>query len=188
MAWGRERVGWTEGTALTNTQCHVQETSRGEPLRSTRGSVRALWWRRGAGWGDGRGLWKKGTHASLQLIQVVVRQKLIQLMGFSRQAYWSGLPLPSPGDLPNPGIKQHLFCLLHWQMNSLPTGLPGKPHCKATILQSRKKFKKAVNTQKTNQLTNQPTNQIRMRGLAFFSCLYDFNPQLHSCPLGLLPK
>ena len=25
-------------------------------------------------------------------------------MGFSRQEYWSGLPLPSPGDLPNPGI------------------------------------------------------------------------------------
>ena len=26
-------------------------------------------------------------------------------MGFSRQEYWSGLPLPSPGDLPNPEIK-----------------------------------------------------------------------------------
>ena len=26
-------------------------------------------------------------------------------MGFSRQEYWSGLPLPSPGDLPNPAIK-----------------------------------------------------------------------------------
>ena len=26
-------------------------------------------------------------------------------MGFSRQEYWSGLPLPPPGDLPNPGIK-----------------------------------------------------------------------------------
>ena len=26
-------------------------------------------------------------------------------MGFSKQEYWSGLPFPSPGDLPNPGIK-----------------------------------------------------------------------------------
>ena len=26
-------------------------------------------------------------------------------MEFSRQEYWSGLPFPSPGDLPNPGIK-----------------------------------------------------------------------------------
>ena len=26
-------------------------------------------------------------------------------VGFSRQEYWSGLPCPHPGDLPNPGIK-----------------------------------------------------------------------------------
>ena len=26
-------------------------------------------------------------------------------MGFSRQAYWSGLPFPSPGDLPDPGVE-----------------------------------------------------------------------------------
>ena len=26
-------------------------------------------------------------------------------MGFSRQEYWSGLPFPSPGDLPDPGIN-----------------------------------------------------------------------------------
>ena len=26
-------------------------------------------------------------------------------MGFSKQEYWSGLPFPTPGDLPNPGIK-----------------------------------------------------------------------------------
>ena len=26
-------------------------------------------------------------------------------LGFSRQEYWSGLPFPSPGDLPGPGIK-----------------------------------------------------------------------------------
>ena len=27
------------------------------------------------------------------------------LMGFSKQEYWSGLPFPSPGDLPNPGME-----------------------------------------------------------------------------------
>ena len=26
-------------------------------------------------------------------------------MGFSRQEYWSGVPFPSPGDLPDPGIE-----------------------------------------------------------------------------------
>ena len=29
-------------------------------------------------------------------------------MGFSRQEYWSGLPCPPPGDLPDPGIKTHV--------------------------------------------------------------------------------
>ena len=31
-----------------------------------------------------------------------------QSMEFSRQEYWSGLPFPSPGDLPNPGIEPAL--------------------------------------------------------------------------------
>ena len=48
-------------------------------------------------------------------------------VGFSRQGYWSGLPFPSPGDLPNPGIKPVFLAL---QADSLPTELPGKPwHC-----------------------------------------------------------
>ena len=38
-------------------------------------------------------------------------------MGFSRQEYWSGLPFPSPGDLPNPGIKPEPPAL---QVDSLP--------------------------------------------------------------------
>ena len=33
-------------------------------------------------------------------------------MGFSRQKYWNGLPLPSPGDLPDPGIKPGSLTLL----------------------------------------------------------------------------
>jgi len=33
-------------------------------------------------------------------------------MGFSRQEYWSGLPFPSPRDIPNPGIEPR-DCLLH---------------------------------------------------------------------------
>ena len=41
-------------------------------------------------------------------------------MRFSRQEYWSGLPFPSPGDLPNPGIKPGSPAL---QAGSLPTEL-----------------------------------------------------------------
>ena len=39
-------------------------------------------------------------------------------MGFSRQEYWSGLPFPSPRDLPNLGIKSASLCLLPWQADS----------------------------------------------------------------------
>ena len=44
-------------------------------------------------------------------------------MGFSRQEYWSGLPFPSPGDLPNPGIKPGSPAL---QADTLPSEPPGK--------------------------------------------------------------
>jgi len=46
---------------------------------------------------------------------------------FPRQEYWSGLPFPSRGDLPDPGIKPRSPALL---ANSLPSELPGKlPRC-----------------------------------------------------------
>ena len=41
-------------------------------------------------------------------------------MGFSRQEYWSGLPFPSPGDLPDSGIEPGSSAL---QADDLPTGL-----------------------------------------------------------------
>ena len=44
-------------------------------------------------------------------------------MGFSKQEYWSGLPFPSPGDIPNPGIKPRSPAL---QADSLLTELQGK--------------------------------------------------------------
>ena len=43
-------------------------------------------------------------------------------MGFSRQAYWSGLPFPSPGDLPNPGIKPRPPALWADALTSEPPG------------------------------------------------------------------
>ena len=45
-------------------------------------------------------------------------------MGFYRQEYWSGLPCPPPGDLPNPGIEPRSPAL---QADSLPSEPPGKP-------------------------------------------------------------
>ena len=45
-------------------------------------------------------------------------------MGFPRQEYWSELPFPSPGDVPNPGIKLMSPPL---QVNSLPLNHLGSP-------------------------------------------------------------
>ena len=46
-------------------------------------------------------------------------------MGFSRQEYWSGLPFPSPGDLPDLGIKPGFPAL---EADALTSELPGKPN------------------------------------------------------------
>ena len=43
-------------------------------------------------------------------------------MEFSRQEYWSGLPFPSPEELPNPGIEPWSPA---WQADSLPFELQG---------------------------------------------------------------
>ena len=54
-------------------------------------------------------LWTVALHAPLS-------------MGFSRQEYWSGLPVPSPGDLPHPGMEPaSLTPNQHWQAGSLPS-------------------------------------------------------------------
>ena len=45
-------------------------------------------------------------------------------MDFSRPEYWSGLPFPSAGDLPNPTIEPRSPIL---QVDSLPAESPGKP-------------------------------------------------------------
>ena len=60
-----------------------------------------------------------------ETLWTVARQAPLS-MGFSRQEYWSGLPFPSPGDLPNPGsnpglllCRQTLYPLSHQGSNSV---------------------------------------------------------------------
>ena len=62
----------------------------------------------------------------VQLFEIpwtVARQAPLS-MGSSRQEYWSGLPFPSPGDLPNPGTDPKSP---EMQAYSLPSEPPGKP-------------------------------------------------------------
>ena len=53
-----------------------------------------------------------------------VAHQALQSMGFSRQEYWSGLPFPSPGDLPDPGIEPGSLAL---RADALPSEPPGNP-------------------------------------------------------------
>ena len=51
-------------------------------------------------------------------------------VGFSRQEYWSGLPLPSPGNLPHPGIEPASPALAG---KIFPTEPPEKPMVPCTL-------------------------------------------------------
>ena len=64
---------------------------------------------------------------------------------FSRQEYWSGLPCPPPGDLPNPGIETRSPTL---QADSLPSEPPGKT--KNTGVGSLSLLKGIFHTQESN--------------------------------------
>ena len=48
---------------------------------------------------------KSLSHVRLSATPWMVTYQAPQSMGFSRQEYWSGLPFPSLGDLPNPGTE-----------------------------------------------------------------------------------
>ena len=71
------------------------------------------------------------THVQLCDPKTVAQQAALS-MEFSRQECWSGLPFPSPGNIPDPGLNPHLLCLLHWQVDSLPLLLLGSPVYKYT--------------------------------------------------------
>ena len=82
-----------------------------------------------------RGKERKNRYAELVKVKLLscvqlfetpqtVAYQALPSMGFSRQEYWSGLPFPSPADLPNPGIEPGSPAL---QTDALPSEPPGKP-------------------------------------------------------------
>ena len=58
-------------------------------------------------------------------------------MGFSGQEYWSGLPLPSPGDLPNPGIEAGSPALQADALLSEPIKVSGKMSLRGMMIPLR---------------------------------------------------
>ena len=68
--------------------------------------------------------WVKSlSHVQLFATPWTVAYQAPLSMGFSRQEYWSGLPFPSPGDLPNPGIEPEFPA---FQADALTSEPPGK--------------------------------------------------------------
>ena len=71
-------------------------------------------------------IWEGLVHAKslshVHLIQTLwtVAPQAPLSMAFSRQEYWSGLPCPPPGDLPNPGIEAMSPAAPALQVDSLP--------------------------------------------------------------------
>ena len=66
-------------------------------------------------------LWTGAHQASLSL-------------GFSQQEYWSGLPCPPPGDLPDPGIESASPLAPAWQADSLLLSHLGSPFIALSLL------------------------------------------------------
>ena len=86
-------------------------------------------------------------------------------MEFSRQEYWSGLPFPSPGVLPNPGIEPGSPAL---QADALPSEPPGKPRISDQVagycvIQSSRHIK--VTIKAFTGLTNMITTVFPLKSL-----------------------
>ena len=63
---------------------------------------------------------KSLSHVRLFATPWTVTYQALPSMGFSRQEYWSGLPFPSPGDLPDPGIEPRSAALQADTLTSEP--------------------------------------------------------------------
>ena len=68
---------------------------------------------------------KSLSHVRLFVTSWTLAYQAPPSMGFSRQEYWSGLPFPSPGDLPDPGIEPRSPTL---EADALTSEPPGKPN------------------------------------------------------------
>ena len=77
---------------------------------------------------------KSLSHVRLFVTQWTVAYQAPPSMGFSRQEYWSWLPFPSPGDLPNPWIEPGSPTL---EADALTSEPPGKPINKSFLLSDK---------------------------------------------------
>ena len=102
-------------------------------------------------------------------------------MGFSRQEYWSGLPFPSPGDLPDPGIEPRSPTL---QADALTSEPPGKPLCsheiKRHLLLGRKVITNLDRILKSRDITL-PTKVHLVKAMVFPVVIYGCESEKAEC-------
>ena len=82
------------------------------------------------------------SHVRLFVTPWTVARQTPLSMGFSRQEYWSGLPCPLPGDLPDPGIEPAFlkspalaggFFTASAQRKRYSTTVPKAPYCREHV-------------------------------------------------------
>ena len=105
----------------------------------------------------------------------------IQPMEFSRPEYWSGYRFPSPGDLPNPGIKPRSPRVQADSLAAEPQGKPFNQNQMAKVVYISPMTQ--LSWVHKNYITNPPTNPKSLYSAAFFSS--HIPGQYFSCPKSL---
>ena len=97
-------------------------------------------------------------------------------MEFSRQEYWSGLPCPPLGDLPDPGIEPTSPTSPALQVDSLTAEPPGKPpSCQNTNLKkSHETWQRTVAREGLNNNTNNNSRHFFIVHHVYYQVLYGF--------------
>ena len=90
-------------------------------------------------------------------------------MGFSRQEYWSGLPFPSPGDLPGPGIEPRSPA---FQADTLTSEPPGKPWYCQIFFYSRETLFCAYSSEMRELLKSQEYVPRKIQPASCIRCLH----------------
>ena len=80
---------------------------------------------------------KSLSHVQLFATAWAVAYQAPPSMEFSRQEYWSGLPFPSPGDLPDPGVETGSPTLQADTLLSEPPGQPRKNSVRGKVINEK---------------------------------------------------
>ena len=109
MEGERDAVEWGEGDSHRSRMWGIMNQIQDDPNTNVQCLAVGKW---------------KSESESLSRVWLFVTPWTVQSVEFSRLGYWSGQLFPSPGDLPNPGIKPRYPAL---RVDSLPAEPQGKP-------------------------------------------------------------